>query len=240
MQKHYKGIYTLFLLTCALVFGGVVNAADSPTSEEAKQRLMDGNERFVNQERSYPHLDKERLKEIAKGQSPYATIISCSDSRVAPEHLFDVGLGDIFVIRVAGNVCDTDEIGSIEYGIHHLETPLLVVLGHTSCGAVMAVVQNAEVSGSIPQLVDNIQPAVVKVQSNYPDLKEDKLVHKSVVYNVWQSIEDLFSRSEAARELVAHNKLKVVGAVYDLNTGKVEWLGQHPKQDDLLKSETDS
>jgi carbonic anhydrase len=100
--------------------------------EQAEKMLREGNQRFASGKMKYPNLDDSRLRQVSSGQNPYATVITCSDSRVPVEHIFDAGLGDIFVIRVAGNVCDVDEIGSIEYGIGHLYTPVLVVLGHTS------------------------------------------------------------------------------------------------------------
>lgn len=204
------------------------------TPDQAFKQLQEGNERFYSGKRTYPHLDAARLKEIASGQAPFATIVTCSDSRVSPEHLFDTGLGDIFVIRIAGNVCDSDEVGSVEYGIDHLGTPLVVVLGHTSCGAVSAVVSNAEVHGSIPSLIDNIFPAVKKVRTEHPDLSGDDLLFEAVVANVWQSIEDLFQRSSAARDLTGEGRIRVVGAVYDIAEGTVQWLGEHPNQKTLL------
>ncbi|MBD3381960.1 MAG: hypothetical protein GF404_07170, partial [candidate division Zixibacteria bacterium] len=200
------------------------------------QMLREGNQRYVDNSRIYPNLDRDRIKEVTGGQNPYATVITCSDSRVPVEHIFDAGLGDIFVIRVAGNVCDVDEIGSIEYGIGHLYTPVLVVLGHTSCGAVTAVCTDAEVHGSIPPLVDNIIPAVRSVESENPHLHGKDLVPKAVEANVWRSIEDLLKHSPEACKLVESGYLQVVGAVYHLDDGHVEWMGTHPEQYDILKT----
>ncbi|MEI6128068.1 MAG: carbonic anhydrase, partial [Pseudomonadota bacterium] len=147
---------------------------------------------------------------------------------------FDQGIGDVFVIRVAGNVADTDEIGTIEYGVGHLKTPLLIVLGHSKCGAVTAVATGAEVHGSIPKLVDNIIPAVKKAKEKAPDAKGDMLVKEAITMNVWQAIEDTFKGSEEVRHLVNSGNLKVVGALYDIETGKVTWMGSHPRQVDLV------
>ena len=202
---------------------------------EALERLQAGNARFVAGKSIHPHIDAARMVEtVEKGQHPFATVITCSDSRVPVELLFDQGIGDVFVIRVAGNVCDVDEIGSIEYGVDHLATPLMVVLGHTHCGAVTAVVTNAELHGSIPPLVDNIKPAVEAARKEHPDLHGKDLVPYAVKANVWQAIDDLFKGSPATRKLVESGSLKVIGAIYDLANGKVEWLGEHPEQTRLL------
>lgn len=118
--------------------------------------LGDGNQRFVSGRRTYPHPNSQRLQQLAQGQYPYATILSCSDSRVPPEHIFDVGLGDLFIVRVAGNVCGEIEIGSLEYAVEHLQTPLLVVLGHTACGAVSAAVQQSGTRDNLAGILDKI------------------------------------------------------------------------------------
>lgn len=204
-------------------------------AEEALTQLKKGNERFVNNERKFEHLSKDRLIETSeKGQHPFATLITCSDSRVPVEHIFDAGIGDVFVIRVAGNVVDTDEAGSIEYGVEHLHTPIFVVLGHTNCGAVTAVVKDAEVHGNIPKLVDNIIPAVDKAEEAHGHDFSEQLLSTAIVNNVWQSVEDLLSTSHISKELVSSGKLIIVGAIYHMDTGEVEWLGEHPQQKELL------
>ena len=204
--------------------------------DQAYAKLKDGNERFVSGKMMHPNYDRKRRYETAKGQTPFVTIIGCSDSRVPVEILFDQGVGDTFVIRVAGNVCDTDEIGSIEYGVDHLGTPLVVVLGHELCGAVTAVVKDEDVHGSIPALVDNIGPAVEYAKKLHPRLAPDDLVPFAVRANVMQSIEDLLAHSEAVRGRAVNHRVLIVGAVYDLETGKVSWLGEHPRMGSLLKS----
>lgn len=205
------------------------------TPEEAITLLSEGNERFVTDQRQYPNQDQSRRTlTTSKGQHPFATVITCSDSRVPVEIIFDRGIGDIFVIRVAGNVVDIDETGSIEYGVDHLGTPVCVVLGHTHCGAVTAVVKKAKLHGKIPPLVDNIIPAVLKAQEGHPELQGDALVEEAVKYNIWQAIEDLFKESPISVRSVKYGKLKVIGAIYDIETGKVNWLGEHPDQQNLL------
>ncbi len=203
-------------------------------AELALTILRDGNSRFISGTTSGPNRDALRVKSVASGQEPFATILTCADSRVAPELLFDRGIGELFIIRVAGNVADGDEIGTIEYGAGHLNTPLIVVMGHSKCGAVKAVCSGATVHGSIPGLVDNIIPAYEFVKEQYPDLKDEALVKAVIQQNVWQSIDDLFTRSDEVRELVMNGKAMVVGAVYDLDTGAVQWLGRHPAEGEIL------
>ncbi|TAL30176.1 MAG: carbonic anhydrase [Spirochaetes bacterium] len=212
----------------------------SMTPDEALQRLKDGNARFQRDKRKNPVQGPARRVEVAqKGQHPFVTIIGCSDSRVPLEHIFDAGIGELFVVRVAGNVSDTDEIGSAEYGADHLGTPLLVVLGHSKCGAVTAVLKGEEVHGSIPQLVDNIVPAAIKAKARFGDTFSNELLSAGIEMNVWQSMHDLLARSHAVKERVKEGKLRVVGAIYDLESGTVSWLGNHPEQAALLESHGD-
>jgi len=226
-------IWISFLVLPTIIIAGSSGPGINP--EQALNKLEEGNSRYVADNCLHPNADASRRSETAiEGQSPFATVIACSDSRVPVEILFDQGIGDIFVIRVAGNVCDVDEVGSIEYGVDHLNTPVCVVLGHTGCGAVTAVCTNAEVHGSIPALVDNIGPAVERARRKYPDLDDKNLVPHAVKYNVYQGIDDLFKSSPAVRDRVRKGTLKVVGAIYDLESGSVKWLGTHPDQSQLL------
>lgn len=230
-----KNLFTMAIVTIAFFTASSVIAQTSLNADEALNALKEGNKRFVEGNRTYTNLDDKRLEETSqKGQHPFATIIACSDSRVPVEHLFDVGIGDVFVIRVAGNVVDTDEAGSIEYGVDHLHTPLFVVLGHSHCGAVTAVAQDAEVHGNIPKLVDNIVPAVEKAKESHGHEFSDELLEEAIKNNVWQSIEDLLKVSHISAELVKEGKLKIVGAIYHLENGQMEWLGEHPHQAELL------
>lgn len=226
------------LLVSALALLGasslITHAATTLSGDAALTALKEGNARYVAGKPVRPNQDAERRASVAKGQNPFAAFISCADSRVGPELVFDQGLGDLFVVRVAGNVANTDEIGSSEYGVEHLGAPLLVVLGHTKCGAVAAVMQGAEVHGNIPGAVKNIAPAAEKVKSANPGTPADKLVAQAVQANVWLTIDNVFEQSSIVRNLVKNGKLQVVGAVYDLETGAVNWLGQHPEQGRLL------
>ena len=218
------GLLLAFVISLTLSSQGV-------DKEMALVKLKEGNKRYVEEKSNHGNLDKSRRKETAEnGQHPYATIIGCSDSRVPIENIFDAGIGELFIIRVAGNVVNTDEAGSIEYGVEHLHTPVLVILGHSSCGAVTAVVKNAEVHGNIPKLVENIGPAAQKAKEKYGS----EFSEEAIKNNIWQSIEDLLKKSHITVELIKEGKLKVIGAVYHLDTGEVEWLGEHPSQKSLI------
>ena len=216
--------------------------AHKPNPDQVIAMLKEGNKRFIEGKAIHPHTDVSRLIQAGsenQGDYAYATVITCSDSRVPVELIFDAGIMDIFVIRVAGNVCDVDEIGSIEYGLAHVHTPVLVVLGHTQCGAVTAVTHALQGKGhalerNIPPLVDNIKPAVKRAMSNYPNLKGDAVIPHGIEENVWQSIEDLFMKSPATRILVNDRSVKVVGAIYDVGSGKIKWL-PISKVDAILK-----
>lgn len=208
--------------------------AAKPSPAEAIKMLQQGNKRFVTGHSSHPHADSARLIQAGRenqGDHAYATVITCSDSRVPVERIFDAGIMDIFVIRVAGNVVDVDEAGSIEYGLSHVNTPVLVVLGHTQCGAVTAVTAAMTGHGhplerNIPPLVDNIQPAVQRAMDEYPGAATRDIIRFGIEENVWQGIEDLFMTSPSSRELVKNGQAKVVGAIYNVGTGKVKWLAE--------------
>ncbi len=201
------------------------------------ERLFKGNERFAEEVSVHPHYDMEtRVKTARDGQKPLASIISCSDSRVPPEAIFDVGVGDLFVVRVAGNIADRSEIGSLEYGAGHLGTPLIIVIGHTRCGAVTAVVKRSNVEGNILSLVDNIKPAVALVQAQFKTISEEDLIDKSIKANVWQSIEDILKHSAEIRSLIKEGKLKVIGAFYDIETGKITNAGVHFRQEQIIRA----
>ena len=236
MSPQSRIILTIGIVA-ALAIGAPAVATPSavpPTADEVLTALKEGNARFVAGTPQHPHSGMDRVIETSAGQTPMATVIGCSDSRVALERLFDRGIGDLFVVRVAGNVADTDEIGSAEYGTGHLHTPLMIILGHTKCGAVSAVASGAVVHGSIPSLVDNIIPAVERARQANPGVSDKDLVPFAVRENVLESIASTLTHSEEIRDLVTEGKLRVVGAVYDIDTGVVDWLGEHPAQSALL------
>ncbi len=230
MEKKLMAVIATFLILFIATFIIILaSVSERGASYDAMILLTEGNERFVDEDLTHPNQDEERREEIAsKGQHPYATVITCSDSRVSPEIIFDAGLGDLFVIRVAGNVCDVDEVASIEYGVLHLHTPLVVVLGHTNCGAVTAVCRHDEFHGSLAELLDNIVPAYKTAKLNNPELNGVELVPATVKLNVRQAINDLLESSPEIMEKADEGDVKIVGAVYDLKSGEVEWLGSPP------------
>ena len=203
--------------------------------QQALEALQAGNERFASGQSNRPRLDMDRIREtFREGQRPFATILGCSDSRVPLETIFDQGIGDLFIIRVAGNVMGVNEMGSIEYGVDHLYSPLMVVMGHTHCGACQAVANNIPVQGHIPALVAPICRAVDKVRKLPGEFVGDAFVNAVVEENVWTSISDLLSCSADTVKHVRHGLLQVVGAIYDIESGRVRWLGEHPRQQDIL------
>jgi carbonic anhydrase len=206
------------------------------SGKDVLDRLLEGNRRYVNGESTFPNVDKARRLDTANnGQHPKATVLACSDSRVPVEMIFDAGIGDFFVIRVAGNVCQTDEIGSIEYGLEHLETPLMIVLGHSHCGAVTVAVSGAEVHGSIPALVKNIEPVAEHINSTMKDNSLEEKVSAAVRENVFHQIEALILGSHGVAKRAREGKVLVIGAVYDIESGLVDVIGEHPDMKKLLE-----
>jgi carbonic anhydrase len=200
------------------------NAAAALTAEQVLARLEAGNERFVRGEARFPTVQKDVLAELAKGQQPYATIIGCSDSRVPPELVFDAGFGELFVIRVAGNVISPEVAGTMQYAAVHLRTPLFLVLGHEGCGAVQAALaakfRGARERSRIEQLLGNITPGLEDVS---PDASEQDQLKAGVEANVRWSMRQIMETPEAQAR-AAEGVLKLVGAVYELTTGRVRFL----------------
>ncbi|MBM3845584.1 MAG: carbonic anhydrase [Verrucomicrobia bacterium] len=197
--------------------------------------LKEGNHRYVTGQPRHPNQDADRRSiTVAEGQKPFATILACSDSRSPVEVIFDRGIGELFVVRVAGNVADDTQLGTIEYGVTHLGTPLLVVLGHTGCGAVSAACQGGELHGHLPSLVRRIQPAVTKARA--AGTHPDRLLSASIQANVWQQIEVVVKESSVLRAAVKDGSLQVVGGIYDLEKGAITWLGSHPRESELIAS----
>ncbi len=199
---------------------------------EALERLRAGNARFVANEPSLPKPDVERAR-LASGQTPFAAILGCSDSRVPTEIVFDQGLGDLFVIRVAGNIVAPSQIGSIEFAAQKFGTRLVVVLGHTNCGAVDATIDELlrpaeKQSRNIAAIVERIRPSVTELLES-GDLKaRDELVNAAVRANVRYSANALRHGSEIIEELIGDGELLVVGAEYSLDTGVVEFFDGTP------------
>jgi carbonic anhydrase len=194
-----------------------VVANENLTPDQAIDLLMEGNRRFIERKRKYPNQDFVRLTEVAKEQKPFAAILGCADSRVPTELIFDQGLGDLFVCRVAGNIAIDEEVGSLEYGSLVLGTKVILVMGHERCGAVSAAIKGASVPGKIGSLIEAIRPAIVGTKESYPDL--ETATKANVLYQVEQ-----LKTSPVIAQLIQTGKLKVIGAYYDLDTGVVTRL----------------
>jgi carbonic anhydrase len=190
-------------------------AQNDMTPAEALEILMKGNNRFVKGTPIHLHQDLARLTEVAKGQKPFAAILGCADSRVPAEIVFDQGLGDLFVCRVAGNVATPEEIGSLEFGTLVLGSKAIMVLGHERCGAVDATIKGAQVPGQIASLLDAIRPALERAEGQ----AGDRLAN-TVKANVLLQIERL-KASPVLSQLIDEGKLDIVGGYYDLDTGEV-------------------
>lgn len=188
-------------------------------ADEALARLAEGNKRFVEMKLTHPDQDAARRTTLAKGQQPFAVVLGCSDSRVPPEVVFDQGLGDLFVIRVAGNVADDIGLASIEYAVEHTGSRLVVVLGHERCGALTAAVKGGELPGHLPALMAALRPAVEKSKG-----AADDAVDAAVRANVELTAAQLRESKPVLAEMVEKGEIKIVGARYDLDTGAVEMI----------------
>jgi len=195
------------------------------TSGQALARLKEGNARFLNGEARFPTVQKEVLAELARGQEPFAMVLGCSDSRVPPELLFDASFGQLFVVRVAGNVLGPATAGSIQYASVYLGTPLLVVLGHDGCGAVEAAI-NEKFHGAthhsrVGYLLEEIFPALDGLD---PNLDHDAQLEAGVDANIRETVRRLRESPEMQARMAAGDDRKVVGAVCELATGRVRFL----------------
>ncbi|MDR2459159.1 MAG: carbonic anhydrase [Deltaproteobacteria bacterium] len=188
------------------------------TSDTALKALKDGNLRFASGNPTHPNSDAlTRDNLAAHGQAPMAAILSCSDSRAPVEAIFDLGFGDIFSVRVAGAVPGVDELGSLEYAVAHLGTPLIVVLGHTKCGAVTAAVNGASEEGNLAELLAKLHP-VVQLVATVP---QEERVFAAIFKSVQIFRDRIPELSPQIQALVRENKVKIISAVYDIDTGKV-------------------
>ena len=236
MRRKVNLALVISILLLALIAPALASGVDTGVSaDEALKMLKDGNGRYVEGKATHPHQDAARRALTAgQGQHPFAALLSCSDSRVPVELIFDQGIGDLFVVRVAGNVAATDEIGTMEYAVDHLGAPVLVVLGHSQCGAVTAAVEGTKLPGSMGVLVAPIKPAADKAKADNPGAATEALVNDAVKENVFQAMEDMLRKSPVIKARVKAGKARLVGAIYELDTGQVQWLGPHPNQEKLL------
>ncbi len=209
--------------------------AGAPSLAQALQRLKDGNVRYATGYAKHPRQDSGGRLSVSQSQAPFAIVLTCADSRVAPEIVFDQGLGDLFVVRIAGNVADTLALASMEYAVEHLHSSLIVVMGHERCGAVKATLDatmapaaaghaDAAHASHIPALVKEIEPAIWAAKGRTgPEL--DACIESNVEHSAGQ----ITSRSDIIRQFVADGKVQIVGGVYDLDTGRVNWLSSVPQ-----------
>lgn len=200
------------------------SAGRSYTAEEALARLVAGNRRFVRGHARFPTVQKEVLANLAKSQRPYATIVGCSDSRVPPELVFDAGFGELFIVRIAGNVISPEVMGTLQYAGVHLHTPLFVVLGHEGCGALQAALalklQGMRARARIALLLENILPGLQDIGT---ELTPQEQLKAAVEANVRWSMRQLLDTPEGQARM-AEGDMKLVGAIYELNTGRVRFL----------------
>jgi carbonic anhydrase len=203
---------------------GVSQAPAPRTADDALRRLMAGNERFVRGEARFPTVQKEVLADLARGQRPYATIIGCSDSRVPPELVFDAGFGELFIVRVAGNVISPEVMGTLQYAAVHLHTPLFVVLGHEGCGAVQAALAGKDHGAQEPLRIELLLAKILPgLESLNMDAASPERLASAVEANVRWSMRQLHDTPEGQARM-AEGILKLVGAVYELSTGHVRFL----------------
>ncbi|MFO1498353.1 MAG: carbonic anhydrase [Verrucomicrobiota bacterium] len=210
---------SFLVLAFLLLAARALRGGESTSGEQALARLAEGNERYVTNGAVHPRQTAERRAEVVKGQEPCAIVLTCADSRVCPEVVFDQGLGDLFVLRNAGNVLDDHTIGSIEYAVEHLHTPLIVVMGHEKCGAVSAAVAGGHAPGRIHSIVEAIEPAIEESRSQPGDR-----VDNAVRANARRMAAIIGRLQPILQGAIQSGKVKIVAARYDLGSGRVEIL----------------
>lgn len=211
------GLISAFLFNMNPLFAHNV---DNLSADKALKKLEQGNARFVQLHQKHPDETKQRRKDMLKGQHPFVVILSCSDSRVPPELIFDQGLGDIFEIRNAGNVLNKHVIGSIEYAVMHCGVKLIVIMGHQDCGAIAATLSGVSETEYIKALEDSIQPAVEQCKANGKEINSDNVVKAHVM----QDIDELMAQDTDLVKYMKEHNVKIVPAYYHLDSGKVDFL----------------
>lgn len=247
MNISFLSLRRLCFVTLALSLFGLGNslvAADdahnAPTDvrraspDAALAALKAGNKRFLSGKirEDYNHL--ERIKATATHQYPIACTLACSDSRTPPEAIFDLGIGDLFVCRVAGVTAGVNDVASLEYGTLVLGAPLIVVMGHKNCGAMKAAIADKPLPGSLPHLINEIRPAVERARRENPHADAATLLDAATQEQVMGEVRHLLAVSPVLRKLVSEGKLKVVGAIYDISNGRLDWLGEYPEQSTMV------
>ncbi len=216
---------TFLAIACLIGLSAPAFAESAISPAQAKKQLEQGNQRYMTGKSIHARIDPvTRERTAQQGQKPVATILGCSDARVPPEIIFDQGFGELFVVRVAGNVCSTAELASVEYGVKYLKTPLVVVVGHTKCGAVQAAVAGGELKGSLPKLVGMITPAVDETKTKFTKKTGDDLLNAAIEANVRKSIKDMLANSPGLEQAIKNKQVEIVGAIRDIEHGGVKWL----------------
>ncbi len=215
MRTH---LLVLGIICLIPTIGPVAQDKTGPTPDQAWQRLKDGNQKFAADKLEAKDFSAKKREELAKGQKPFAIVLTCADSRVVPELIFNQGLGDMFVVRVAGNIGDPFTLASIEYAVEHLHVPLIVVLGHEHCGAVGAALGKDKPGGNLGKLISEIHVG--------KDLPGDKsaAMTAAVKNNANYQAKIMTDRSDVLKKAVDDKHIRIVSGVYSLSTGKVEWL----------------
>jgi carbonic anhydrase len=218
--RRFVAVTIVTLASTAVTVGQV--RAKGPTAAESVARLKAGNARFVESAAEALPIDAARRTALAEGQAPFATILSCADSRVAPEVIFHTGLGDLFVVRAAGHVTDRSVLASVEYGAEHLHTPVIVVMGHESCGAVKAAVETPagkSLGPNLDYLIKAIRPAVARAAADVDAVG----LRGAILANVEETINDLLEQSAILKHLAESGQVVLVGAYYELASGRAHF-----------------
>ena len=194
-------------------------------SSDSLVRLEEGNARFVSGATIHPNIDmKTRTRTAREGQTPFAAILSCADSRAPIELVFDQGIGDIFSVRNAGNIYDDIAIGTLEIAVTHFNSPVMIVLGHTDCGAIKLAIEGKVLKGNMMKVIDRIVPIVDLVRANKPDLRNAKFLLEVTKENTLNTMEEIKAKSELIRSKVEKGELRLIAGIHYLDSGKVEWL----------------
>ena len=215
LKKVFQGL-TIFLILLLISSTVIASSAAGVNPDEAMKLLVAGNKRFVTEAYNRGDIGQARIAELRKGQYPFAVIVDCSDSRVAPELIFDQGLGNLFVVRTAGNTIDDIAIGSVEYAVEHLGVQLVLVLGHDDCGAVKATIAGGKPEGHIDAIVQAIKPALAVAETKQGDLLTNTISENvNLVMNRLQTSQPILEND------VKKGKVKIIGGVYSFKDGSV-------------------
>jgi carbonic anhydrase len=240
MRKTLSTLGLLAFLATAAALQAADHKSASPgvAPDEALKMLAKGNERFARAMALKPHQDAERRRDLVGGEHPYAAVVACSDSRLTPETIFDAGLGDLYVVRDAGNsVQGTLQVASVEYAVKELGTNLILVLGHAGCDAVKDAVKGVakDEHSSIDEAAALLKAPVDEAKDKVGGLKGDALVEEAVERNVLFQMKELLKTSPLIAAKVDKGEIKLIGGIYDLDNGLVRWLGEHPSQEQVLE-----